>query len=186
MSPINAGKHYKMLAIMDRIFNENGIKYWIDGGTLLGAVRHKGIIPWDNDADLEIFVRDKEKVFKLDDEFRKYGCRLVPWRWGGLRICPVDAEYPRIDVFVSKKLGGKIVLATAYYPNHYWLESELEPLVRLKFGPIELNAPNNQMRYLQTYYGRDVMTHAHLKGNRGIRFTIIDFSPAPYVLEEDV
>ena len=37
----------EIVAVIDRICRENGIDYFIDGGTLLGAIRHGGFIPWD-------------------------------------------------------------------------------------------------------------------------------------------
>ena len=53
-----------MLAEIDRICRENGLVYWVDGGTCLGAVRHRGFIPWDDDIDvgmpMEDFLRFEE------------------------------------------------------------------------------------------------------------------------------
>lgn len=42
----------RLLKIFDLVCAEKGWRYWLDGGTLLGAVRHQGFIPWDDDVDV--------------------------------------------------------------------------------------------------------------------------------------
>lgn len=48
----------EMLCFIDKVCKDNGLKYWISFGTLLGAIRHGGFIPWDDDTDICMPVDD--------------------------------------------------------------------------------------------------------------------------------
>ena len=51
---------YDLVKYSDYILTKHGIKYTVAYGTMLGAVRHGGIMPWDDDADLYVLVPNKE------------------------------------------------------------------------------------------------------------------------------
>lgn len=52
----------KLLEYFDNLCREHKLRYFIDYGTLLGAVRHQGFIPWDDDIDVVMFRDDYEKL----------------------------------------------------------------------------------------------------------------------------
>lgn len=63
-----------LLAIFDKICKKYNLQYWLDWGTLLGAVRHKGFIPWDDDMDVCMPRKDFDWLRdNTPSEFNKYG-----------------------------------------------------------------------------------------------------------------
>ena len=87
--------HQKLLEILeyiDKICKENNIKYTLCAGSVLGAIRHKGFIPWDDDLDvmmmrseynrfLEVVRKDKNEKFFLQEELK--GC---PYYFSKIRL----------------------------------------------------------------------------------------------------
>lgn len=62
-----------LLEAMDefhRVCEENDLKYYLIGGSLIGAIRHKGCIPWDDDLDVVMLKDDFQKLLKISDQFK--------------------------------------------------------------------------------------------------------------------
>lgn len=58
----------EMLKELDKVLKENKLPYFLLGGSALGAVRHKGFIPWDDDIDIGLWRNDFEKMEKILQE----------------------------------------------------------------------------------------------------------------------
>ncbi len=55
----------EIVSVIDKICQKHQIEYWLDFGTLLGAVRHKGFIPWDDDLDIAVMRDDYYKLLEI-------------------------------------------------------------------------------------------------------------------------
>jgi phosphorylcholine metabolism protein LicD len=103
------------------LLERHGIPYWIDYGTLLGAVRDGGFIPWDSDADLGVDRKDWPRVLELLPEFERAG--YFYWeRPDGGAIASSTQNWNHLDIFYWEERDGWMVndCWPAYgFPAHF-------------------------------------------------------------------
>lgn len=157
---------YQIIYDSLEILKNNNIVSWVIGGTFLGAVRNKGIIPWDDDADLGILDSDVKKFLTIVDEFNKCGYSIIKV-WFGYKIFfnknkllkDKNYSYPFIDVFVFKKYRNKYIFKSKKvrdtWPKEQYKDNELFPLKTYNFGLFKVLGPNNYKDTLPRIYGND-------------------------------
>lgn len=67
----NRGVQLEILRFVDRYCNEAGLRYYLGDGTLLGAIRHRGFIPWDDDIDLRMPRPDYMRLLRGFNDYAK-------------------------------------------------------------------------------------------------------------------
>lgn len=91
-----------MLVEFDRVCRANDINYVLFGGSLLGAVRHKGFIPWDDDADIGMLREDYNKFKEHLSELNPDICHFQDhdtdpeYRWGYGKLRRTGTKYVRV------------------------------------------------------------------------------------------
>jgi len=104
-----------------RICDKNDLKYYLYGGTLLGAVRHKGFIPWDDDVD----------IVMLRSDFDKFGecCKSDLADKYFYQTCFTDPNYPRIF--------AKIRINDTYVREMKWDDIQLHKGIYIDILPLD-------------------------------------------------
>lgn len=162
----------RMLKILDHICRSENISYWMTAGTLIGALRHRGMIPWDCDIDIAMTDEDYQAFLKVvhrlpsDIFFQnqrtdpKYKSKIMAklrdrhsnfYEWQSQNP---DARWHnglQVDIFFyHENKAGQLInpfRQTAYDRN------DIFPLTRIEFEGSMLSAPNNPGAYITRRYG---------------------------------
>ena len=85
--------NFRILQRLKQVCEENGLRYWLDAGTLLGALRHQGFIPWDDDIDVGMLREDVERLCAIladDPEYTILPYFRTAWTAYVLKMVPRD------------------------------------------------------------------------------------------------
>ncbi|RHV69951.1 MULTISPECIES: LicD family protein [Clostridia] len=135
----------EMLQEVDRICRKNDIQYTLYAGTLLGAVRHKGFIPWDDDADIAFLPEEYEKFYqacKKDLNKEKFFLQDYRsdeyYRWGYAKLRRNNSSFIRtgqehmkyhsgmcIDVFSLYSVPDNKIMRKLYYFMFFLIKKTL-------------------------------------------------------------
>lgn len=196
-------KYLKQNKILMKKFHdlcdENDLTYWIIGGTMLGAIRDKGIIPWDDDLDVSMPEVDVNELFDIKQKLTDQKLGIAEWFGGykvydlnGSEIKGVNYKYPFIDIFVmTKNKNGNYIYkykrAYELWPDEYQM-SDVFPLKKYQFEDYEVYGMNNSIKFLDEHYtgwknkGQRYYDHINQKASKKTEFSIdYNVNKKPYL-----
>ncbi len=118
---IQLAENYILRRVKD-ICDANGLELFLVGGTLLGAVRHKGFIPWDNDVDVGMMLSDYRKLTELLQDDPILSADYYYNYQAGLRIPKV--KFQAVDVFWIDILLFDRIDVTPETKDAVWKETQ--------------------------------------------------------------
>lgn len=178
----NPGLHKKLHSLMDsfdKLCTKHDVGYWITAGTLLGAVRHQGIIPWDDDLDISMTQEqyDKLRVKMVIEDMKRTGYMIKTTPGGFTKFGKIREQGTKhgfatwVDIFVMRLNQDKYEFRSANHrkswPRMWYHKSEVERLKRYKFGKLMLPCPPKPSSFLKRAYGRNWMTPKITKEHLG-------------------
>ena len=154
-------KLYQILYDIHILLTNFGIKYFVNGDTLLGCIRNKGILPWDKDIDIGILNKDLKNFLSLKNQFKNCGYDMEKVYFG-YKLWYDDLH---LDIYIYRKVGDIIELAYKKgrdkKPYYELYQDELLPLKLYKFGSFEVYGPKNPEEYFERIYGNDWNEYAN-------------------------
>jgi len=154
----------RMLAAVDAVLTKARIPYALAYGTLLGCVRHGGLIPWDDDVDVCIDERSLLRFMSLRRELEQRGYGLADW-WGGQKIYALDGKpipiggtrlrgyrWPFVDVFPFRVRGDEVHIPIGRQTYYTCSREEMFPFKRAPFEDLRLLVPSCPDVHLDTCY----------------------------------
>lgn len=152
MSQESADNYYEMLFRFSKVIKLLNLKYWLNCGSLLGAIRETAILSWDKDVDIGMLEIDRLKLWKNKKILKNFGLRTnyadSIFRIGFKNVYMDVFSYKLIDG-VYKEIHRK---NRKRWPNEYFKKSELFPLKKTKFGLLKSPIPNKSKNYLSRAY----------------------------------
>jgi len=163
----------RLLRYADAVLTEQEIPFWISCGTLLGAIRHQGFIPWDDDIDVQLELRDRTRLVSLTARFKHDGFVLLEAAGGYKLACDNRWRYPYIDLVMVERVGdvlklcypltsdGRSTFAKAVqWPNECLEVDDVFPLVRVPFEFFTVPAPGHTLEAVRHMYGESSLNEA--------------------------
>ena len=136
---------YEMFKHLVYNLDKYAIKYCCTDGTLLGAVRHGGLIPWDDDCDIAIESKDLPLMLHLKYIFESNGkYRFV--RVG--KYIKLKKDNIWIDIF----LLDEGVFPQKHFKELSFTTEEYKPFKKIKYGDIDVSVPNLYEEYLDRIF----------------------------------
>ena len=96
----------EVLQVVADICEENSLQYFADWGTLLGAVRHQGFIPWDDDIDICLKREDYNHLVSILPQQLPHGF-VMAGMYAGTKRLQMAAEVPQLRVMADETLWVK-------------------------------------------------------------------------------